>query len=235
MDMKYKMAGIVNHNQEIFRDLNIGSNTANFTMATQMKSSNFSTGSNIGNVTMFTQQYDIISTEQATPVVKHDWCNAMPRPYEGFCSYNLFQSYFSVCKKLPDLGVWENISGRHLENATFSSPICKVKDYAGEPLLQQLTKTRVKRVLMAGDSHGIRCFKALKHLIVESGYQCNIQMQEIGHTFASNNMMIKYLSFVWALLQMRCGTPKLEVAVRVSVLLYVVHPKVRGILLRWSF
>ena len=136
----------------------------------------------------------------AHPNITSGWCtaNLSKRPHDGVCSYKLFQTYFSVCGKFPDLGKWTGISGKKFDHAKFSSPFCHVESVTGKPLQSHLIKTGVKRILIVGDSHGVRYFKALRQMVNESGYDCQSILEEQG-TQKGNRSMRHYISTVWGI------------------------------------
>jgi hypothetical protein len=120
------------------------------------------------------------------------------RPYGGRCSNRVFQSYFNVCKKLPEFGNWTNIAGYKHGQAVFSTPLCKVQNVSGELLAEQLKGTHIDRILMIGDSHGFRYFTALKKLVSSSGYDCEMVLQEEGDQRGPKHMP-HYLAKNWGI------------------------------------
>ena len=136
----------------------------------------------------------------AHPNITTDWCtaNLFKRPHDGVCSHKLFQTYFSVCGKFPDLCKWTGVSGKKFDHAKFSSPFCHVENVTGKPLQSHLIRTGVKRILIVGDSHGVRYFKALSQIVNESGYDCQSILKEQGKQ-KGNRSMGHYICTVWGI------------------------------------
>ena len=136
----------------------------------------------------------------AHPNITSDWCtaNLFKRPHDGVCSHKLFQTYFSVCGKFPDLCKWTGVSGKKFDHAKFSSPFCHVENVTGKPLQSHLIRTGVKRILIVGDSHGVRYFKALSQIVNESGYDCQSILKEQGKQ-KGNRSMRHYICTVWGI------------------------------------
>ena len=126
--------------------------------------------------------------------------NAYSSPNNGVCSNELFQSYFRICRKLPEFGNWTNISEYKNGHASFSTPLCRVQNVSGEILAKQLIDTQSKRIFMIGDSHGFRYFTAVKHHIQSSGYQCKLILQEEGPENGRKHMLY-YLATNWGIPQ----------------------------------
>ena len=142
------------------------------------------------------------------PTFSPKWCNSNPPMENYLpCSYALFQSYFSQCNKFPEMGHWTNISVqsvdqaaknmrlsatrvRHLPTgmnvsvqtmdmkATFKSPLCIMPQVDGELVHAAINNRNIKHIFMAGDSHGVRYFNALRRLL-ETEYHCDVLFQEV--------------------------------------------------------
>ena len=125
------------------------------------------------------------------------WCNSGP-PVDNrpFCSYEVYQSYFSKCNKFPEMGYWTNINITYIDQAQrnrnlragdmdpgaiFKSPLCIMPPVDGKRVHDEINKRNIRHIFMAGDSHGVRYFYALRR-ILQTVYHCDVIFEEPLHT-----------------------------------------------------